>query len=257
MRKEEIERRIAQLYEENYSHLGALQRTERMYPPDGGGHGYRWRERMRRIDAEISELRAELEGHHELIRRKEALEQDQSLIPTPHIGVYEAIADIKRLSPELILHLKSSVKNLCHVDPDVFEHLVAEFFVAHGIFTDAALVGRDPATSADIFAMSSIGNSGIPARVFVEVRRTLVPQGVNAIDQVLGAMFGEQKHGWTAGMIVSLGGFTDMKKYSPGDLELRNLALRDRADLLKWLADYELTSTGLYLPKPRRRMDDA
>lgn len=256
MNKDEIKKKLKRLYEENYSHLGALQRTERMYPPDGGGHGYRWRDKMRKNDITISELEAELKNLQELVNHKKDLENNPSLIPALGIEMTKAIADVKQLSPDLIQWLKSSSKDLEHVDSEVFEHLVAEFIIAHNIFKKVVLVGRDNRTSADIFALNKIGNSGITARVFIEVRRTRARQGVNVIDQVLGAMFNEYEHGWTAGMIVSLGGFTKTKKYSPRDLELRNLVLRDRSDLLKWLADYEPTPSGLYLPNPRRRLDD-
>lgn len=158
-----------------------------------------------------------------------------------------AIADVRRLTPELILHLKKHERDLESVPWQVFEELVAEFMASWG-FTDVRLVGRDPSTQADIMAVHWVEPSGVRLKYFVEVKHTKDSVGMEVISQVYGAFALEQPiHGWTLAMIVSLGGFKDTKRLGRSDLELRNLHLKGRKDVLRWLGSYQLAPGGLWL----------
>ena len=51
-------------------------------------------------------------------------------------------------------------------------------------------------------------------------------------------------------MIVSLAGFGEFERYTVAYLKNIGIELRDQKDLLRWLADYEPTRGGLWLPRP-------
>jgi hypothetical protein len=148
----------------------------------------------------------------------------------------------------MILHLKKHESDIKKLKPDVFEQLVGEFLAQQG-FKDVRLVGRDPSTSADIYAVLFQASTNLQIKIFIEVKHTKNKIGIGVINQVSGAMFLERpEYGWHAAMIVSLVGFTETRKILRQDLELRGIMLRDREDLLRWLDDYKPNPNGLYLP---------
>lgn len=111
------------------------------------------------------------------------------------------------------------------------------------------LVGSNPLTSADIFASIYPEPLGSEIRFFVEVKRWKDKIGIEVIDKVLGALIGEREtFGWHAGMIVSIAGFKDFKKYTPERIRLKGIELKDKDDLLRWLKDYKQSRNGLWLP---------
>ena len=79
----------------------------------------------------------------------------QSLIPSPSIVIRDVLAEIRELEPNLIEHLREHSEDLERIDPEVFEHLVGEFFVQRQMFSEIALVGRDSSTSADLFCATT------------------------------------------------------------------------------------------------------
>jgi DNA-binding CsgD family transcriptional regulator len=161
------------------------------------------------------------------------------------------IEKVKRLEPSLIAHLQQHKDDLQRIHPILFEHLFAEFLAARG-FSDVRLVGRNPRTSADIFAAKFDREADIPFRLFVEVKRWKDTVGIEVIDQVLGAFVHErERFGWSAAMIVSLGGFKDFHKWTRPELELKGLYLKERDDLLRYLEGYKQHPNGLWLPNPR------
>jgi len=175
-----------------------------------------------------------------------------SRVTLSHLELRAAIADVRQLTPELILHLKRHERDLEAVPWEVFEELVAEFMASWGDFTDVRLVGRDSSTQADIMAFHWAEPAGVRLKYFVEVKRTKDCVGIEVINQVHGAFALEQpRHGWTLAMIVSLGGFKDMKRFSRSELELRNLHLKGREDVLRWLNSYQLAPDGLWLRRLR------
>ena len=86
----------------------------------------------------------------------------------------------------MIAHLKSHKDDIERINPEVFEHLVAEFLAAGG-FDDVRLVGRNRRTQADIFAATKVGAFGVPMRLFVEAKRWRNRVGMEVINQVFGA----------------------------------------------------------------------
>lgn len=88
---------------------------------------------------------------------------------------------------------------------------MGEFLASRG-FHDVRLVGRDPKTSADIYA-ATYGPLGDKIRFLIEVKRHRSAVGIQVINEVLGAMITERdQFGWHAGLIVSTGGFTHTPK---------------------------------------------
>jgi len=165
------------------------------------------------------------------------------------------IAEVSRLTPDLIRHLKKDHSQLLDIPWDVFEHLVAEFFAAKG-FDDVRLVGRSTDTAADVFASCFSDELGTTLRVFVEVKRTHSTVGVEVIEKVYGAMMAERPRiGWHAALIVSLAGFSAGRRYTPTQLSLMGVELRDKSDLLRWLMDYRPNESGLWLPDPLTTLD--
>jgi DNA-binding CsgD family transcriptional regulator len=161
------------------------------------------------------------------------------------------IETVKRLEPSLIEHLQRHNDDLKRIHPHVFEHLFAEFLAARG-FTDVRLVGRNPRTSADIFAAKFIPEAEIPIKVFVEVKRWRDTVGIGVINEVLGAFLGEkERFGWSAAIIVTVGGFKDFEKWSREELALKGLFLKERDDLFRYLEGYKQHPNGLWLPSPR------
>lgn len=168
--------------------------------------------------------------------------------PSISIEIEEAIASIKTLSVELLLHLKDNPEKLPSIDCYVFEHLVAECLASRG-FEKVKLVGRESSTSADIFAVEKSISSGTSIKYFVEVKRHHKSIGVEVIDGVIGAIASE-KHdwGWHVGLIVSLSGFKNFRKYSPDKLSLMGIELKDKQDVLGWIRDYRPSDRGLFIP---------
>ena len=159
------------------------------------------------------------------------------------------IEGVKELSPDLIQHLKQYNEDLDKVEPEVFEHLVAELMASQG-WNDVRLVGRNSETSADIFAMHYIPNAdGIPVRYFVEVKRTKERIGVEVFNQVLGAMISERDmHGWHGAIIVTLSGVRETRKFTSDDYCRKGIAIREKSDLISWLDGYKPNSNGLWVP---------
>ncbi len=123
------------------------------------------------------------------------------------ILVEYVVEKVKKLTPELIFHLKRRNEDLTRIHPLVFEHLIAEFFASWG-FEDVRLVGQNARTSADIYVANFLHPVGIETRIFVEVKRWKQKVGIEVIDQVLGAFLSEKdKYGWHAAVIVTASGF--------------------------------------------------
>jgi len=168
----------------------------------------------------------------------------------PAVALAEVVQRITQLTPELIEYLKKHHQAIDLIPWNIFEHLIAEFLAAQG-FDDVRLVGRDPATSADIFASHTLNPLGTRLRFFVEVKREKQLIGIQVINEVLGAMFSERPtFGWHAAIIVSTGGFKRLRKFSKHELSYRGLDLKDRNDLLRWLNNYRPNKNGLWLPYP-------
>ncbi len=173
--------------------------------------------------------------------------------PSP-IEVRSAIEAVRSLTPDLISHLRVHSSDIEKVAWDVFEHLVAELLASVG-FEDVSMVGKNSATSADIFAAWKISPLGSKIRYFVEVKRRKDRVGVEVIDRVYGAMLAERpKNGWHAALIVSIQGFQEFRKYRREELTRLGVELKDKSDLVRWLNEYEPNSGGLWLPKPKRHL---
>lgn len=168
--------------------------------------------------------------------------------PEPKLELIEEIEKVNNISPELIAHLKEKTEDLEKLNETVVEQLVAEILTQQG-FSDVKLVGRNPNTSADILATQTIMPSGVILRLFVEVKRWKDKVGIEVINTVYGAMMLEKEiFGCNAAMIVSVGGFKDIRKINSEDLQLRGIYLRDKDDLIRWLDDYKQNKNGLWLP---------
>lgn len=131
-------------------------------------------------------LKAFLESPEEFARMVAARSASERLVE-----LVPVIETIRRLEPALIAHLQKRSEDLNRIHPDVFEHLIAEFLTYEG-FSDVRLVGRNPKTSADIYAALCIPCE-IPLRVFVEVKRRRKTLGIEVINEVLGAFLAERK----------------------------------------------------------------
>ena len=159
------------------------------------------------------------------------------------------IETIHRVTPELIKALQQNSKNLLMLKDDVLEQVIAELLAQNG-FTDISLVGRNPNTSADIFATSFPNDIGVPLKLFIEVKRWKNKAGIGVINSVYGAMELEKpEYGCNAAMVVCTSGFTDFKKTDRQSLELRGVFLRNRNDLFRWLDNYKQNQYGLWLPE--------
>lgn len=168
----------------------------------------------------------------------------------PPVVLAEVVESITQLTPELIEHLKRHEQDIDKIPWNIFEHLIAEFFAAQG-YDDVRLVGRDQATSADIYASHTLDPLGTRLKFFVEVKRIKGLVGVEVINEVLGAMFLERPtFGWHVAIIVSTGGFRRLRKFSKHEISYRGLELKDRNDLLRWLDNYRPNKNGLWLPYP-------
>ena len=188
-----------------------------------------------------------------------AVFDDQAVKPKieeyrPSIALTGVVEQVTQLTPELIEHLRTHEQDIQVIPWDVFEHLIAEFFCARG-YDDVRLVGRDPTTSADVYAAHAKDPLGTQLRFFVEIKRTQKALGIQVINEVLGAVISERPaHGWHAAIIVSTGGFKNLRKFSKHELSYRGLELKDREDLLYWLHDYRPNKNGLWLPHPLREI---
>lgn len=172
------------------------------------------------------------------------------------LGLADVVATAEKLTPELIEHLRQQKDDISKVRWDVFEHLVGEFLTQQG-FRDVRLVGRDPRTSADLYATWVIDATGIVLRFFIEVKRWEHRVGITVINEVLGAMLIEREtFGWHAGLIIATGGFAKTKKYSPIELSLRGIELKEKNDLLQWLDGYRPNKNGLWLPAPEKSLPE-
>ncbi len=163
-----------------------------------------------------------------------------------------AVAAASQLTPDLITHLKGNSRDLSSLTSRVFEELVAEFMMQRG-FSDVALVGTNPKTSADIYAVYHITPIDDKAPFFVEVKRWRETVGINVVNAVYGAMLAERPAwGWRAALIVSLAGFSEFRRTTTLELGRLSVLLKDKNDLLRWLSDYQPHPNGLWLPSQSR-----
>jgi hypothetical protein len=172
--------------------------------------------------------------------------EDKARLPT----VQEVVAAVRELTPGLIAHLREHERDLLHLKPDIFEHLVGEFLAKSG-FHKVHHVGRATDTSADIFAIKKLDEIGQEIRFFVEVKRWKNRVGIEVINQVVGAMILEEpEFGWHAAMIVSAAGFKNLQKIDRTRLDRRRVSLKDQHSIKDWLDGYQPNKNGLWLPKP-------
>ncbi len=195
-------------------------------------------------------------GSRKLYGRRRALEKiterdresDGDSVDELPLEIRDVVTAVRALTPELMRHLKAFSDDITKLPPRIFEEVVGELFARYGY--RIALVGTNPATSADIIAVSKPDALGINQRYFVEIKRWREKIGVQVIDQVFGAVLSEREvFGWTGAIIVSSVGFRQFYKYSRTQLLTKGIHLRDRDDLLRWLADYEPHKSGLWLPR--------
>jgi len=164
------------------------------------------------------------------------------------IELEDTLKSIKELSIELLLYLKNKPENLIKLPWNVFEQLVAECLASKG-FDEIKLLGNNPKTAADIFAIEKSNISGSRIRYFIEVKRWKDKVGVEIVDRIYGAVQAEKATwGWHIGMIISLSGFKEMHKYTPRKLELLGIELRNKDDIIGWLNDYRPSDKGLWMP---------
>jgi len=174
--------------------------------------------------------------------------------PKKHVEIVipKAIEEIEKLTPQLLERLHANTDNIEKLQPDVFEHFVAELLASRG-FKNVRLIGREKKTSADIFATKYVDDVG-EHKYFVEVKRWKDRIGVEVIDRVYGAMIAENsRYGWTAAMIVSIVGFKNFRKYTRDDIHNLGIYLKNRDDLLFWLDEYKINENGLLVPVENAR----
>jgi restriction endonuclease Mrr len=186
--------------------------------------------------------------------RRKFLQAIAEFIPESEVDVgtvRSVLESATELTPYLISHLKDRPDDLRLLDWRVFEHLVAEFFKQMG-YSDVRLVGRSGKTGADVFALMKIQPDGTDLRVFIETKRWKENVGVEVVDRVYGAFLGEKStFGWHMAMIVTVGRFTEMDKYTRDELRMMGISLKDGEDVKKWLHDYKFKDSGLWLPSPK------
>jgi hypothetical protein len=177
------------------------------------------------------------------------LDIQQKIEPGSIAQLQDVLSSVRALSPWLIAHLQGRERDLRQLPWELFESLVAEFFASWGYSVEPA--GRNQLTGADIIAVRKPDQSGVAVKYFVEVKRQKERVGVQVVDRLLGAVAAERsKQGWHLGMIVSLAGFTDFRKYSNSDIKMLGVELRDESDVVKWLRNYKPSDKGLWLPTP-------
>ncbi len=201
---------------------------------------------IRRVEKKaIRKLQKSPEAADLLLQSEEAEKDKGAEI---QLELQETLESIRELSVELLLYLKDHPDNLIKLPSNIFEQLVAECLASKG-FDEIKLVGKNPHTAADIFAIEKSSKSGSRIRYFIEVKRWKDKVGVEIIDRIYGAFQSEKiTWGWHIAMVVSLAGFKKMFKYSPRILELMGVELRNKDDVVAWLNDYRPSDKGLWMP---------
>ena len=175
-------------------------------------------------------------------------EEDKDKGAEIQLELQDTLESIREMSIELLLYLKDRPDNLIKLPSNIFEQLVAECLASKG-FDEIKLVGKNPYTAADIFAIEKSSKSGSRIRYFIEVKRWKDKVGVEIIDRIYGAFQSEKiTWGWHIAMVVSLAGFKKMFKYPPRTLELMGIELRNKDDVVAWLNDYRPSDKGLWMP---------
>lgn len=248
------------IYKEIYNVLEKLTYREReiikLLYGIGDGYIYTYEEvgrifqltssRIRQLEKKVIRKFPKLPEVAKLLLQSE--ETDKNKDTEVLIELQDTLRSIKELSIELLLYLKDQPDNLIRLPWGVFEQLVAECLASKG-FDEVKLVGKNPKTAADIFAIEKSSASGSRIRYFIEVKRWKDKVGVEIIDRVLGAIQSEKATwGWHIGMIITLSDFKEMRKYTPEALELMGIELRNKDDIVAWLNDYRPSDTGLWMP---------
>lgn len=185
---------------------------------------------------------------YEKLRHPMRLQKLLSVLLAPAVELSESLESIKRVSPELMRHLKRENTDITKVPAQVFEEIVAELLAGMG-WKEVQLVGRSSETSADILAGHFLPDGVTPIRVFIEVKRWKDRIGVEIFNQVLGAMVSEKdRFGWHQAWIIALGGAADTRKFSRQEWRAKGLEVKDKTDLLSWLDGYRPNRNGLWLP---------
>lgn len=163
------------------------------------------------------------------------------------LEVKQVVAQIKSLTPDLLEHLRQHTNDLQNLDPNVFEHLIAEFFASWN-FDHVAVVGRNRWTGADVVAMQKAIGAGPPIRYFIEAKRRRDAIGIEVVEKVYGAFLAERpRYGWHVAMIVTATRCAEFARYSKPYLRSIGVELRDADDLHQWLRDYRPSPSGLWL----------
>jgi len=90
-------------------------------------------------------------------------ETDENKGTEIQIELQDTLEGIRELNIELLLYLKDQPENLIKLPWNVFEQLVAECLASKG-FDEIKLVGKNPTTAADMFAIENSGMSGSRVR---------------------------------------------------------------------------------------------
>ena len=147
-----------------------------------GGREHTFREIAQALGYSVSSVyRFEVQALRRLRHpTRSAIRASHSVTPLIQ-DVQFVIEKIEMLTPELIRHLKTNQHDLDRIKWDVFQHLVGEFLKSQD-FDDVRIVGRNPATSADLYAAKTLSPDGLLIRVFVEVKRGADQVGIEVIN---------------------------------------------------------------------------
>ncbi|MBL7224682.1 MAG: restriction endonuclease [Desulfobacteraceae bacterium] len=150
------------------------------------------------------------------------------------------IESVRDIHSEYLLWLKAHTNVIDQIAWEAFEKLVAEIFASRGFSVD--LTGRIRNRSADIIAVRT-DTFGVQTKYLIECKRYAKSRriGLDIVNAVMGAA---RRSNVDHAFLVTSSYFTEDVQRQENQLRDLRLHLRDGDDVVQWLQDYTVQSTG-------------
>lgn len=212
----EIDRESSYLLDER----AALRRTEQMYPPDGGGHGFKWREKVRERERTLDGLRKERDEIRNApapIFEQAAFEAVQAIL----------VPDFEAINAELIEYLGKHPHRLPDLHWRQFELLLQRVFANQGYDTEVGPGGGDQGVDLRLIQKDGVGEIMTLVQAKKYAKR---PIQLEAVLALYGAVEVED---------ANRGLFVTTSRYLPGVMKFaeakqRRIVLADSEDVARW-----------------------
>lgn len=206
--------------EQNY-YQECLLRTKKMYPPDGGGHGFKWREKIRKNRRRMDELLEKISAQEETSK---TIYENQHFDSVCKL----LIPDFEQVNLELMEYISRHPSKLDELKWREFELLLEAVFRNQGYQTQIGTGYRDGGIDLRLLKHDNIGE----VVTLVQAKRydNSIPIRLEAV-QALAAVVDDNK--------ANRGLFVTTSRYYPSakkfaERQEHRIVLADSNDVAQW-----------------------